>query len=96
MDALKAYAEEVVKSGEVEAVYLIGARRLPKGSGKDIDLLYQPGDQELPESEEDATGEIESIVESLDMELDQYDTFIQVGERYFHLSSGAGRGFVEK
>jgi hypothetical protein len=61
-----------------------------------MDLVYDFGDLKLPKDSSEAAAHVESIIEKQEgLDLDRYDTFIKVGDRYFHVSSGAGRAVVE-
>lgn len=97
VEALKAYASEVVKTGEIKSVTLVGSAAVKGKIPNDIDLLYYLGDRDLPNDSEWAAQEVEEIIESLKAPIDteSYDTFIQLGDRFFHISSGAGRAVVE-
>lgn len=95
-DKLKTYAKDVTKTGEIKSVTLVGSTAA-KGAGNDIDLLYDLGDIDLPVDSNEAAEQIESIIENMKapIDIDIYDTFIKAGDRFFHLSSGAGREIVE-
>ncbi len=89
---LKDYAKGVV-GDVVKSVALVGSTL--KDKGKDIDLLYDFGDIELPEGNVLAQPEVMSMIENTNIDLDSYDTFIKVGDRYFYIASGAGREVIE-
>ena len=90
--ALQQYAQRVVDANpSIDGVYLVGSA--VAGAGRDIDLLYDFGQVGLGESPEAA---VETLLEAQEgIDLDSYDTFVLVDNRYFHVSSGAGRGVVE-
>lgn len=84
---LREYAQRVAKSGSVRSVRLVGSS-VNSSAPNDTDILYEfaPG----IETEEQA----EAAIEASGIELDRFDTFIKSGDRYFHVSSGAGRAVV--
>lgn len=90
---LHAYADRV--RGDVVAdVELVGST-ITGAVGKDTDLLYTFKDTALPADSLAAAAKVEAMIESTDIDLDANDTFVRVGDRYFHVSSGAGRQVVE-
>lgn len=90
---LREYANSVVGS-VVKAVNLVGSTI--KRSGKDVDILYDLGDRELPKDSDEAAAKVSELTDGLpNADYDKYDSFFKVGDRYFHLSSGAGRDIVE-
>jgi predicted nucleotidyltransferase len=93
-DQLRQYAQRLVSEGIVKHVYLIGSTAA-RGTGQDIDLLYDFGDVGLAGDEATATEQLEQLVESTSIDSDSYDSFYKVDGRFFHLSSGAGRCIIE-
>ena len=90
-EKLEDYANRVGKTSQIKTISLIGSS--VKGKGKDTDIIYDFGEREIPkDAEEFVTDLIES---SPNMNLDLYDTFIKINNRYFHVSSGAGREVIE-
>jgi N12 class adenine-specific DNA methylase len=92
-EALTKYAHGVV-GPDVESVHLVGGMAR-NGKGKDTDLLYDIGRRELSDDSGEAADQIEAIIERTKIDLDAYDTFLKSGDRYFHVSTGAGRAVVE-
>jgi 2'-5' RNA ligase len=88
--SVQQYAQQVINSNPaIKGIYLIGSSVAEEG--RDIDLLYDFGTVGI-ESEND----VEILLEAQNgMDLDSYDTFVRVDDRYFHLSAGAGRIVVE-
>ena len=86
------YARTVI-SNDVRGVSLIGSST--KGTGRDVDILYDLGPRELPANPFEAAEHIQSLIETLPVDLDTYDSFFKAGDRYFHVSSGAGRAVIE-
>ena len=92
---LKPYAESLVASGRVHSVTLVGSLA-ERGQGRDVDLLYDFGAVGLPKHPQAAANRIERLIESTrGIDLDRYDSFIRADDRYFHVSSGAGREVIE-
>ncbi|HEU4617099.1 MAG TPA: strawberry notch C-terminal domain-containing protein, partial [Gammaproteobacteria bacterium] len=87
------YAGGVVGTGAVERVWMVGSGT-QRADARDTDLLYEMRG-ELPADRGEAEEAVERMLEQSNIDLDRYDTFIKVGERYFHVSSGAGRGVIE-
>lgn len=89
------YAQQVLKEGsEIQRIRLVGSS--VSGSGKDVDLVYELNIPNLPADEANAASKIIEVIEKHpSWNPDEYDTFVKVGDRYFHLSEGAGRDFVE-
>jgi N12 class adenine-specific DNA methylase len=92
---LRNYAQSVVSGGRVKSVELVGSQAA-KGGGNDTDIIYDFGQVGLPADEVGAVEALEALIESTpNLDTEKYDTFIKADGRYFHLSSGAGRGLVE-
>jgi hypothetical protein len=90
---IQSYAGKVGQNKHIKGIQLIGSS--VEGKGKDIDILYDFGNVKLPKGNK-AISKIERLIESTkDLDLDLYDTFVKVGDRYFHISSGAGREVIE-
>ncbi len=83
------YADSLI-SDEIQNVYLVGSS-LTSATPKDIDIIYEMNIA----LGEDAERAVEEAIERSNINLDLYDTFIKVGGRYFHVSSGAGRQVIE-
>ena len=94
LNQLREYAKQVVAGGVVKHVYLIGSTAA-RGTGQDIDILYDFGDAGLDRDEATATEQLEQLVESTSIDSDSYDSFYKVDGRFFHLSCGAGRCIIE-
>ena len=94
-DALRTYAKSIV-GDHVRSVSLIGSTAA-KGQGRDVDLLYDLGEWTLPKDTNEAADAVTRLIEERvpNINLDGYDAFFKVGDRYFHLSGGAGRTIVE-
>jgi hypothetical protein len=91
---LESYAGELV-GDEIKSITLVGSVAR-KGAGNDVDLLYDYGHHDLPVDPDAAAEKVGGLIEDgPPVDLDLYDTFIKVGDRYFHVSTGAGRGVVE-
>jgi N12 class adenine-specific DNA methylase/GGDEF domain-containing protein len=93
-EQLRTYAQTVVSGGRVKSVELVGSQAA-KGAGNDTDIIYDFGQVGLPEDEAGAVEALENLIESSNIDVDKYDTFIKADGRHFHISSGAGRGIVE-
>jgi hypothetical protein len=95
---LMSYAQEVVRSGPVQSVTLVGSTAV-KGAGHDVDMLYDFGNVDLEKYRQypDEVPEelIEHLVETTGINAQDYDSFYRVNGKYYHLSSGAGRAIVE-
>jgi len=92
---LDKYASNLIGK-DIVNVHLVGSTA--RGEvGRDIDLVYDLGNRPLPSDPIDAAEQVTSIIEGIDktIDLDSYDSFFKVGDRYFHASSGAGREIVE-
>lgn len=92
-ESIREYAQRVVAANPaIDGVYLIGSTAA-KGQGNDVDLLYDFGHIELGLYPEQT---IEDLLDAQhELDFDSYDTFVKAGDRFFHLSMGAGRGIVE-
>lgn len=93
------YAKSVIQDTEaVDRVTLIGSVAAT-GEGNDIDLLYDLNIRDLPRDSEKAAERVQEVVEAPENSaLDaggNYDSFFKVGDRYFHLATGAGSAIVE-
>jgi hypothetical protein len=93
---LSKYADRVVSAGDVKQVSLVGST-VAKGIGRDTDLIYDFGKRtDLPIESELAEEYVTNLIEKQpNINLDAYDSFIRVNDRYFHVSGGAGRMVIE-
>lgn len=93
--SLRKYAYPIVNdSKNIKDVSLVGSSINKKG--KDVDILYDLGNVNLPVDSAKAVEKIQEIIESTNgIDLDKYDSHFKVGDRYFHLQTGAGREIVE-
>lgn len=91
-------ANTMVKSGFAKEVYLVGSRADGTArEGSDTDVLIDLGKIDLPSDRGMAEAEIQKIIESNGdgVRVGERDYFFKAGDRYFHLSTGAGTGIVE-
>ena len=89
---LTSYAKSVV-GPHVRSVSLVGSVAA-NGAGHDVDLLYDLGDDlVLPPG--DAEEALERYLEGTKIDLERADSFFKVGDRYFHLATGAGNAIIE-
>ncbi len=91
---LSDYAKTVIGNGDVKEVKLVGSTATGK-IGRDTDIVYDFGKIGLPETKADAEAKVEKLIESSKIDTEKYDSFIKADDRYFHISSGAGRSVVE-
>ncbi len=91
---LSDYAKTVIRNGDVKEVKLVGSTATGK-IGRDTDIVYDFGKIGLPETKADAEAKVEKLIESSKIDTEKYDSFIKADDRYFHISSGAGRSVVE-
>jgi hypothetical protein len=90
MSQLQQYAQTVTNHGGIKEVYLIGSA-VYSPTPNDIDLLYVLSNDKLNTPED-----VEDYLQAYtNLDLDSYDSFFKVGDRFFHLSSGAGRSLVD-
>lgn len=87
------YARGVVGVGGVRRVWMIGSG-VQRADARDVDLLYEI-DGTLPEATADAEAAVEEMIGETRIDIDRYDTFIKVADRYFHVATGAGNAVVE-
>jgi hypothetical protein len=86
-NALRTYSESVIQGGGVSAVWLVGsATHSPRPN--DIDLLYVLDFAAPPDAQDDDPG-LWGFLEHTSIS-DEYDSFFQAGQTFWHLTWGAG------
>jgi hypothetical protein len=92
---LHQHADSVLSGGKVKSVNLVGSLA-QKGAGHDVDIIYDLGKLKIPEGRAGVEKLIDYI-ESNEIPVGDvpYDSWIRVGDRYFHRTFGAGADLIE-
>lgn len=83
---IKEYAFPIIKNSEhVESVKMVDSSA--KGvKGKDVDLLYEMKIDTLAKDSAKAAEQVQEVIErTKGIDLNSYDTFVKVGDRYFQV-----------